>query len=133
MTIKEFAKQHHIRVKSERMCENPNMTDSRDMDHWKVRLTRRGSGGWHSRMTIYFSMGYGHNGNEPDVESVLSCLASDSSALDQDFENWASDLGYDPDSRKALRIFETCKRQAIRLEKFLAQELFDLLLKCEGS
>jgi hypothetical protein len=40
---------------------------------------------------------------------VLACLASDASALDcASFEEWAADLGYDTDSRKAETVYRAC-------------------------
>ena len=58
--------------------------------------------------------------------------ASDSSSIENNlltgFEGWASDLGYDPDSRKAEKIFKVCEKQAERLKKFLGDELYKILL-----
>jgi hypothetical protein len=45
-----------------------------------------------------------------------------------DFEEWAADLGYDPDSRKAEKLFKTCEKQAGRLRSFLGDDLYDRLL-----
>ena len=44
----------------------------------------------------------------PTAASVLYCLLSDMEAIDQSFVDWADDLGYDTDSRKALAIYEAC-------------------------
>ena len=44
----------------------------------------------------------------PALRDVLYSLVLDSSAVDQPFEDWASDFGYDADSRKALSTYETC-------------------------
>jgi hypothetical protein len=60
---------------------------------------------------------------EPTLKSVLYCLQSDAQAGDHLlFEDFASDLGYDPDSRKAEATWRAC--QAIRgeLRKLLGEE-----------
>ncbi len=141
-----------ITLKAERTDSNPNMPESRDMDHWKVKLTRSeassvkctqrtfpgcGCRGRHAKgkavanMTLVFSMGYGHNGAEPDVAGVLDCLLSDSDALDRDFEEWASDLGYDPDSRTAERTYKACLKSGEKLKVFLGDGLFDRMRTAE--
>ncbi len=136
VTLKDFTRAHRISMTAERVSANPNMADSRDMDHWKVVFTRRRSfgGGDRSgqiiaRMTTYFSMGYGHNGAEPRAKDVLDCLASDASSVDQEvFEEWARNMGYDEDSRKAEKVYRACEHGAKRLKKFLGEELYETLL-----
>ena len=125
MTIQEFAVSNHITLTAERTSENPNMDDSRNMDHWKVTLRcgRR-------QMTLVFSMGYGHGGKSPEVEDVLSCLSSDSASIEnaRSFEEWADELGYDTDSRKAEKTYNVCKRQAEKLLKLLGNTLYQQLV-----
>ena len=147
VTIEQFAKVHDIGISAQRADVNPTMTDSRDMDHWKVTLSRSilkpGFDTFHGykgklgpcqyrklRMTLYFSKGYGHNGAEPTIDEVLDCLASDALSVDnaRDFENFASELGYDSDSRKAEKIWKACNHQAERLRKFLGDDLYQTLL-----
>lgn len=116
LTLAQFVERHHVKLAAERTDANPAMPDSRDMDHWKVTLRAQGR-----RMSLVFSQGYGHNGKKPDVASVLDCLASDASSFDnaQSFEDWAADMGWDTDSRKAERTFKAIKRQSERLKRFL--------------
>jgi hypothetical protein len=46
---------------------------------------------------------------QPDLESVIYSLLSDASALDEgSFEEWASSLGYDTDSRRAEDTYRAC-------------------------
>lgn len=78
-------------------------------------------------MTIPFSMGPAHS-HEPTVADVLECLASDYSGSDQAFEDWAADLGYDPDSRKAERTYQAVVRQARKLEQFLGPDVVHTLV-----
>jgi hypothetical protein len=123
-TMKQFVNKNRIKAMSEWADENPNMADSKNMNHFKVTLRRAGK-----QITLYFSQGYGISG-EPTAAGVLNCLASDSSSVEntRSFEDWASDLGYDPDSRKAEKIFKTCEVQAAKLKKFLGEDLYKTLL-----
>lgn len=116
----DFAQKERLSLRAERCCENPHMEPSAPMDHWCVRL-RQGR----RQFTTYFSMGCGHNGKKPTIEPVLECLASD--CTEETFEEWAQDLGYDRDSRKALATYTTIQRQTKRLARFLGPA-FDRLL-----
>ena len=75
-------------------------------------------------------MGYGHNGKAPKAADILDCLASDAASYDnaRSFEDWASEFGYDEDSRKAERIFKACGKQAIKLKRFLGEPAYERLL-----
>ena len=87
------------------------------------------------RLTTYFSMGYGHHGAEPSAFEVLSCLASDAASIEnaRSFEDWAADLGWDADSRKAEKCFKACEHSAKRLKAFLGDDLYQTALyRTEG-
>jgi len=45
---------------------------------------------------------------KPDNIEALNCLARDAQAHHETFENWAYELGYDTDSRKAEDIYKAC-------------------------
>lgn len=52
----------------------------------------------------------------PDSVDVMWSLSQDSSVLDSGgFENWASELGYDSDSRTAESIYQHCLEIALKL------------------
>ena len=52
----------------------------------------------------------------PLLTEVLYSLVMDSDVLDAGtFEQWAGDLGYDTDSRKAENIYRACLENALRL------------------
>lgn len=120
ITMQQFIAANRIRMTAERTDSNPHMYDSRDMDHWKCVL-RMGN----RRMTLVFSMGFGHHGAEPKLGEVLDCIASDASAADQDFEDWCSDYGYECDSRKGYKTWQATRQQAEKLRKFLGSDLFE--------
>ena len=59
------------------------------------------------KLTVPFGMGSGLT-DDPTAEDVLNCLASDASGYEnaRDFDDWASEYGYDTDSRRAYRTWE---------------------------
>ncbi len=59
----------------------------------------------------------------PNMLDVLYCLVSDSSVLDcPSFEDWASELGYDTDSRKAENIYATCLGNSLKLRAAIGED-----------
>src|SRR5262245_50370751 len=97
--IDEFIKRNGLRMTAERTDSNPMMdAPARSMDHWKVYL-RKGT----RRMSLVFSQGHGFNGAQPEIASVVDTLGNDAAGYEaaDGFEQWASDLGYDADSRRA--------------------------------
>ena len=64
----------------------------------------------------------------PSVLDVLHCLLMDSDVLNYaTFEEWANELGYDPDSRKAEGIYQECLQIALQVKQmFSAGELEEL-------
>ena len=127
MNIKSFVRQNDIKIIAEYgTVEVPE--DFKQSDPWKVTLRMNGR-----QMTIPFFKGYGHGGAEPTAEEVLECLISDYSGWDSanDFEDWASALGLDTDSRKAERTYQQVEKQSRKLKNFLGQALIDDLMACE--
>jgi hypothetical protein len=62
----------------------------------------------------------------PELPGLLHCLTMDASALDVDFEEWAADLGYNPDSRKDHALYEECRSQSRRFKKCVGEH-FDAI------
>jgi hypothetical protein len=134
-TIKSFIRKNKIRMGCGYAAHNPPMeeTPNHPMTHHRCVL-RMKRDGHNCQMTVTFSQGSAYGGSDPEIEGVLNCLASDSSSVDnsQGFEDWARDLGYDTDSRKAEKIFKACERQREKLIRFLGDDLYqELLYKCE--
>ena len=115
-TLQEFIDDHGLTMSAEWTGRNPHMENSDQMDHWKCRIRSKKTG---RSMTLVFSMGVGHHGMQPGLDEVLNCLASDSTAIDQSFEDWCSELGYDQDSRRAEKTYNVCLKQAEKLERVL--------------
>lgn len=58
----------------------------------------------------------------PDPVDVIGSLIMDASAIDHPtFESWASDCGYDTDSRKAEAIYKQCLAHALALRCSLGE------------
>lgn len=73
----------------------------------------------------YHNIGYSPNGAPilPEFDSVLWSLSMDSSVIDAGgFEQWADDLGYDTDSRKAEATYRECLDIALKLRAALGDE-----------
>ncbi|HKE02503.1 MAG TPA: hypothetical protein VKE91_00485 [Blastocatellia bacterium] len=123
-TIQEFIEKNRITMHAEPTDHNPTMTDAHPMDHWRVTLhvNRR-------RMMVVFSQGSGFNGAAPELGQVLDCLASDASGAEgRDFEEWASDYGYDSDSRTAERTYDAIVTQMRQLGHLLGPDAYAELL-----
>ncbi len=124
LTLRAFIARHRISAEAFLIDERPDSLMA-DMPagsrHWRVVLHESKS---RHQMTLYFSQGPAIE-REPAAEDVLDCLASDWSSYDnaRDFAAWASDLGYDTDSRKAEAIWRAVCRQAHQLERFLGAAL----------
>lgn len=126
VSMTQFVADNNIRARTEEQTDhNPNMPESRDMNHWRVTLR-----GPHGRMSLVFSKGYGHNGAEPTPDEVLDCLASDAATVENtnSFEEWCCEFGFETDSRKAERAYRACVRQAESLKRILGPDLYNSLL-----
>lgn len=63
----------------------------------------------------------------PDVADVVHCLLMDASGTDETFEEWAGNLGFDPDSRKAEAAFKACRETAAALRRAFDREELESL------
>lgn len=58
-------------------------------------------------------------GVAPDVGEVLGCVARDGEAINQTFEDWCGEFGYDSDSRKAEETYNACIAEGRKLRRIL--------------
>ncbi len=126
-TIDEFVKKHGIQIDCNKVYRNPHMADFKG-DHWEVILSAPGKG--KDPMIIFFSKGVGHKGKKPKATEVLDCLASDALGHEssEKFEDWATNCGYDTDSRKAEKIYHLIEQQSDDLKRFLGADAYEELL-----
>jgi len=129
-TIEQFIAKSKVRLASiKSVSSNPNMTDMPvGSKHYKCVLRCK-----RKQMTVFFSMGSGLR-REPTTKDLLDCMASDCAGLLYgSFEEWADDLGFDPNSQKALKTYQAMDKQAKRLENLLEPDMFkELLYKTKG-
>jgi hypothetical protein len=67
---------------------------------------------------------------EPTSYDVLYSLLLDASTIEEanDFEEWANGLGYDSDSPKAEKLYQTVQKQTKKLQVFLGPD-FETFLR----
>lgn len=125
MTVREFVAKHGITATVEYAGPLPAW----EGPHNAYRVTLRHQG---RRYTVPFATGTGWT-RDPDAADVLECLRSDALSVDgaADFETWASDLGYDTDSRKAHAAYRACLRIEHRLRRFLGEDIYRELTQAE--
>lgn len=127
MTIQEFIDKNHIGFTSKRIDHRPDNLMDDNMRHFKCTIK-------HNKiyMIAYFSQGSAHF-KDPTCADVLGCLASDCQGFSSySFEDWASELGMDTDSRKAEKTYKAIGKQYDALLRVLRGDLFNELLECEA-
>lgn len=127
VTLEQFITEQQLEMSVLPVRRNPHM-DVQMPRNFDCTITMVGRGN-HEPMTVYFSQGSAHKKN-PTLAEVLDCLASEASGVDnaRSFEDWASEYGYDLDSRKAERAYQICKKQAQELKALLGQDAYNQLL-----
>jgi len=91
---------------------------------WRVTLRYQGR-----QLTVPFYTGPAIE-REPSAADVLNCICSDTFAGEQTFEEFCSEFGYDPDSRKAERTWKACAAMAPRVRRLLGAD-FDTFARAE--
>lgn len=129
-----FIEAHGIDMETETIGaeENPYMPDFQG-HHYKCTFFR-GDDPKNSYFETYFAMGYAHE-DAPTAEQVLEAIASDVSGVHyaRGFEDWASDLGYNPDSLSALKVFENIQKIEAALRDWLTPDQFNDLFPDFGE
>jgi len=92
--------------------------DMEDMNDYTVVLHFK-----NRTLTTPFFTGRGWK-EDPTAADVLSSLISDAQSIEgaPTFEDWAGDLGYDVDSRKAEQTYKAVKRSAAKTKSFLRND-----------
>lgn len=134
--MEDFIQEQGITLQATRAPENPDMQSdpkwAAEASHWRCRffaVLPDSSNGF----TCYFSQGSAFK-EPPTAADVLGCLAGDvASVQDGDFEEWAAELGYDPDSRRAHATWEKVKSHADQIEEWLGENAFRDFLEVEAE
>jgi hypothetical protein len=127
MNLAERIQQDGITAESEPTEQPPYGFDNANW--WRVTLRMDGRD-----LTLPFGMGYGLTG-KPTAADVLECLLSDASGIENargDFEEWASEYGYDTDSRKAYAYYQQAEKQTELLSYFLGDKYHAYLWDTES-
>jgi hypothetical protein len=118
------------RVQRDKITAESVMTDA-PAGAWDADRPQHARANWYRvtlhmgrrQMTVPFGMGPALTG-EPEAAEVLDSLASDASSFENaaGFEDWASEFGYDTDSRKAERVWDQTEAQTLSLRRFLGDK-----------
>ena len=106
------------------IVSGPDWYAESDGERWEhhayvVRLSRADRS-----MEVPWRAGIGIT-DDPTAADVLEALLSDAAAIENargSFEEWALDFGFDPDSRRAERIFQKATEQTEQLRKLLGDD-----------
>ncbi len=104
-------------------CQKPQS----DLDDWQKEAT-----GWtvelaYQGRTMTLDYFTGSAVAEITTADVLSCVLVDVQCLDEGFENWAAELDYDNDSRRAERVYNALKAQSAKLATMLGDDFESFL------
>ena len=104
-------------------------------DYWPPFAMDRGGTAWTvtlrlegRQMTTPFFMGAAHT-KPPEVADVLDCMLSDASIIENapEWQEFAGETGYDPDSLSGYQTWQRTRRQTKRLRRFLGEH-YDALV-----
>ena len=123
VTVSEFMAKHEIDWTStnEGRIQSPWDDKPREVDHYKF-FFKRGV----KKMSVNYYCGTACA--RPQADDVMDTLRSDfETVIDSNwetvkFEDWAPELGYDVDSRKAEKTYKAGLHQSNRLFRFLAND-----------
>jgi hypothetical protein len=127
-TLERALREHGIRM--EATYVGTESTDGWDHDAWSCTFRKSGEQG---SLTFDYRMGLGLQGNEPKPAEVMDALLSDAVSYDgvASFEEWATEYGYDTDSRRAEGMYRACGETSRRLRTYLGTDVFDALVNAE--
>jgi hypothetical protein len=101
----------------------------RDGTSWKVNLIGFDKSGAARVLQTPYWQDSAHKG-PPTAADVVYSLVSEASCVTGSFEDYCSDMGDDPDSRRAKRTYDSIKAMKPRLEKFFGDELAEVVEAC---
>lgn len=113
--LEAVCEQHNVKISCEYGAKEPMPSDPKgNMEGWRVTLRFQGR-----QLTCDFYQGSAYPGREPKPADVISCLISDAQGADQGFFDWAEDMGYNTDSRKAEAIWHACRKNSKSIRRLL--------------
>jgi hypothetical protein len=126
--VSDWLNEHRIVMHAAKLIERPDHTgDEWDknarhyiMQFERVVIVERADALAHyeeRKMSIYYSMGSGLEGN-PKAVDVLSSMILDIEGYSDNFSEWCSDYGYSDDSIKARKTWEAIVEERDKFIKF---------------
>jgi len=114
--LETLCKQFNIKIRAVKTFQK--RADWPDATPWSVRLCFDGR-----TLDVPFYTGSAWI-KGPSSADVLASLVMDASGIDNStsFEAWATEYGYDPDSRKAEAIYKECLKLAPKVREFLGDK-----------
>jgi hypothetical protein len=72
----------------------------------------------------------GSDSGAPELCDVLDAVAAQAAVVDQAqaYEQWALEMGFDPDSREGERVYRAARREAKLLRQLLGEDQYARLL-----
>lgn len=133
MTIDKFAKKHNLKLQ---LTKTPfrvgaNSDWDAQASHYMYKITAT-EGDLYNKPAItgYYSQGSAIK-TQPTIADILNALILDTNSVGiTSFEDWASEFGYNTDSRKAFDIYHECMKEYEQLKTFFGS-LLDELYSCE--
>lgn len=132
MKVKEFIERTGITIEASLVDFNPNIEER---DEWNKGARHFLCTLFYKDRTMEFHYTYGRlnfNNPEDELEETLCNLSRDCYATIVNFEEWATEFGYDTDSRKAERTYLACHKIAQNFrELFQEVDTFKTFLSIE--
>jgi hypothetical protein len=131
MNVADFVTKHGIKLTTTKVPFRTDGTGTewhKDASHFACELSRADN---RAVVRFCYSQGTGIKGR-PQAADTLDSLKSDASSAAEDFESWADEYGYDPDSRKAHATWEACRKVRRDLIAFLGHASYRELEAAEG-
>lgn len=118
--LEDLLGKYDLEIRQVQVLQRPDGISwgGKDATHWVITLIYQGRG-----ITFCYTQGSAHK-NRPDKWDVLACILNTSSFDFATFEDWCNGLGYDSDSIKAHKTYETCVEQGKQV-MFLLGKQFD--------
>lgn len=96
---------------------------------WNVVIKHK-DGFW----TVPYKCGIGwvekNNKPKPPTNAdIMYSLLSDAWAADESFNSWCEEFGYDPDSMRAFKTYQTCCEEGVNLRKTFTREQIEEMRK----
>jgi hypothetical protein len=126
-TLTQFLNGADIAMTCHRMTEKdeppPPVAEPWAPSHYACEL--RGSDGERRLRTIM-----GSDNGSPDLPDVLDTVAAEAAVAEsaEGYEQWAEEMGFDPDSRTGERVYRAARRQAKVLRALLGDGPYRELL-----